>query len=82
MATRQFLEKCLWEAGRDGDCTIQGLFSSNLQFLCGYIDVKNKWNKKLLGRLYFISFYVYMYNLFKVDKIIKTANYIYKICNC
>ena len=82
MTAGQFLEECLWEAGGDGDSTIQGLFSSDLQFLCGYIDVKNRWNKKLLGRSYFISFYVYMYNLFKVGKIIKTANYIYKICNC
>ena len=50
--------------------TTQGLFSSDLHFLWGYVDVKDRWNKKLLGRLYFISFlcmhvstYVGMYSM-------------------
>ena len=42
------------EADGGGHNTIQGLFSSDLHFLSGYLDVKDRWNNKLLGRLYFI----------------------------
>ena len=41
MATRQFLEKALVQEAYDG----------------GYVDVKDRWNKTLLGRLYFITFF-------------------------
>ena len=37
-----------------GGNTIQGLFSSDLHFPLGYVDVGGSWKKKLLGRLYFI----------------------------
>ena len=41
------------EADGGGGNTIQELFSSDLYFR-GYVDVDDRWNKKLLGRLYFI----------------------------
>ena len=39
--------------GGDGK-NIQGLFSSDLHFLLVYVDVKDRWSKKLLGILRFI----------------------------
>ena len=43
-------EKLVREPDGGGDNTIQGLLCFDLDF--GYVDVKNRWNKKLLGRLY------------------------------
>ena len=40
--------------GGDGNI-IQGLLSSDLHFLGGYVDVADRRNKKLLGRLYFTT---------------------------
>ena len=45
------------EADGGGGNTIQGLFSSDLHFPWGYVDVGDRWNKKLLGRL---CMYVWM----------------------
>ena len=39
--------------GRGGN-TIQGLFSSELHFLWGYVYVGDRWNKRFFGRLYFV----------------------------
>ena len=47
----------------DGGNTIQGLSSSDLHFLWGYVDVGYRWNKRLLGRLYFIISFCCMYGL-------------------
>ena len=49
------------EANDGSGNTIQGLFSSDLHFLWDYVDVKDRWNKKLLGRLYFIISFACMY---------------------
>ena len=48
-------ERFVTEADGGGGNTIQGLFLSDLHFLCRYLDVEDRWNKKLLGRLYFIT---------------------------
>ena len=42
------------EANVGGGNTIQSLFSSDLHFLWGNVEVEDRWNKKLVGRLYFI----------------------------
>ena len=42
------------EADGGGGNTIQDLFSPDLHFLRGYVDYGDRWNKRLLGRLYFI----------------------------
>ena len=42
------------KADGEGGNTIEGLFSSDLHFLWGYVDVGDRWNKTLFGRLYFI----------------------------
>ena len=42
------------EADTGSGKNIQGLFSSDLHFLSGYVDIEDRWNKKFLGRLYFI----------------------------
>ena len=49
------------EADGGGGNTIKGLFSSDLHFLGGYVDVKDRWNRKLLRRLYFIISFVCVY---------------------
>ena len=49
------------EAEGGGGNTIQGLFSSDLHFVWGYVDVGGRWNKKLLWRLYFIISFWCMY---------------------
>ena len=49
------------EANVGGGNTIQGLFSSDLHFLWGNVEVEDRWNKKLVGRLYFIISFWYIY---------------------
>ena len=58
------------EADGGGGNIIPGLFSSYLHFLWGYVDVKDRWNKKLLGRLYFTVYSWCLYGWFRYLKAI------------
>ena len=44
-------ERHVREADGGGGNTIHGLFCSDLHLLCGYVDVRDRWNKRVLGRL-------------------------------
>ena len=45
--------------GRGGNTT-QNLFFFDLHFLWGCAEVDDRWNRKLLDRLYFIVFFMYV----------------------
>ena len=54
------------EADVGGGNTIQGLFSAGLHFIGGYVDVNDRWNKKLLGRLFLIIFSLIYGSIFSI----------------